>query len=71
VIRFAYALLLVGMLSFVGVVVLSLLGANDYFSDKALPSGVALLLLGLSALATTIGAISWLTAWARSSRGSN
>jgi hypothetical protein len=69
--RFAYAMLLVGLLSFVGVVVISLLGANDYFSDKALPSGVALLLLGLSVLATILGAISGLTGWVRSSGGAN
>jgi hypothetical protein len=50
-------MLLTGLISFIGVVVLSLLGASDYFTDKALPSGIAWFLLGLAMLSTGIGVI--------------
>jgi len=56
--KFARLMLLLGLLSFAGVVVISYLGATDYFVDKAAPSGFAWILLFISIGTTVLGAVS-------------
>jgi uncharacterized membrane protein YphA (DoxX/SURF4 family) len=54
-----------GLLTFLGTAILSYLGATDYFTDKALPSGFAWLLLILSTITTALGFLFLLLGFAK------
>ena len=63
--KFTRTNFILSLILFVIAVVISFLGATDYFTDKAAPSGFAWLALGISSLVAFLGFASLIVEYAK------